>query len=162
MNLKKIKKLCKLNYKIINQINKDNDTKLLRMTLEDLFSLDISPKYKSKSPDFNKKLIQKIINKEKKVNDNETVRFVLNMTFGEWFDLFRNKKDIKDIQKQYQQNNDIKFDQIEKNFVYVDNLLDEMIKKQDEKYFRIFTFYIYNYERWFAIKSPRKNKSQNI
>ncbi len=160
--MKKIKKLCKLNYKIINQINKDNDTKLLRMTLEDLFSLDISPKYKSKSPDFNKKLIQKIINKEKKVNDNETVRFVLNMTFGEWFDLFRNKKDIKDIQKQYQQNNDIKFDQIEKNFVYVDNLLDEMIKKQDEKYFRIFTFYIYNYERWFAIKSPRKNKSQNI
>ena len=160
--MKKIKKLCKLNYKIINQINKDNDTKLLRMTLEDLFSLDISPKYKSKSPDFNKKLIQKIINKEKKVNDNETVCFVLNMTFGEWFDLFRNKKDIKDIQKQYQQNNDIKFDQIEKNFVYVDNLLDEMIKKQDEKYFRIFTFYIYNYERWFAIKSPRKNKSQNI
>ncbi len=84
------------------------------------------------------------------------------MTFGEWFDLFRNKKDIKDIQKEYQQNNDIKFDKIEKSFVYVDNLLKKMIKKQDENYFSLFIFYIYNYERWFAIKSPRNNKSQNI
>ncbi len=59
---KEQKGLCKLDYKIINQMNKDNDIKLLKMTLKDLFSLDISPKYKSKSPDFNKKLIQKKIN----------------------------------------------------------------------------------------------------
>ncbi len=84
------------------------------------------------------------------------------MTFGEWFDLFRNKKDIKDIQKEYQQNNDIQFEQIEKNFVYVDNLLNKMIKKQDEKYFSLFTFYIYNYERWFGIKSPRKIKAKTF
>ena len=156
----KDQKLCKLDYKIINQINKDNDIKLLRMTLEDLFSSDISPKYISKSSDFNKKLIQKKINKE--VKDYETFLFVLNMTFGEWFDLFRYKKDIKDIQKEYQQNKGIKFDKIAKSFVYVDNLLKKMIKKQDENYFSLFIFYIYNYERWFAIKSPRNNKSQNI
>ncbi len=84
------------------------------------------------------------------------------MTFGEWFDLFRNKKDIIDIQKEYQQNNDMKFEQIEKSFVYVNKLLDKMIKKQDKKYFSLITFYINNYERCFAIKSRRKNKSKNI
>ena len=158
----KDQKLCKLDYKIINQINKDNEIKLLRTTLEDLFSSDISPKYISKSTDFNKKLILKKIKPKEEVKDYDTVLFVLNMTFGEWFDLFRYKKDIKDIQKEYQQIDNIKFDKIAKSFVYVDNLLNKMIKKQDEKYFSLFIFFIYNYERWFAIKSPRKNKSQNI
>ena len=154
--------LYKLDYTIINQMNKDKDINLLKKALKDLFSSKISPRYTSKSPDFNEKLIQKIINKEEEVKDYETILFVLNMTFGEWLDLFRYKKDIKDIQKQYQQNDNIKFDKIEDNFVYVDNLLNKMIEDKDEKYFNLFTFYIYNYERWFDIKSPRKNKSQNI
>ena len=159
---KEQKGLCKLDYKIINQMNKDNDIELLKKTLKDLFSSDISTKYISKSSDFNRKLIQKIIKREEEVKDYETVLFVLNMTFGEWFDLFRYKKDIKDIQKEYQQIDNIKFDKIAKSFVYVDNLLHKMKEEHDEKYFSLITFYIYNYEKWFAIKSPRKNKSQNI
>ena len=56
------KRLNKLNYQFINQMNKDIDIELLKMTLKDLFPLDISPKYKSKSSDFNdfnKKLSKK-------------------------------------------------------------------------------------------------------
>ena len=158
-------RLYKLDYRFIDQLNKNIDIKYLKMTLKDLFSLDISSKYKNFSPDENQQLIQNIISHKEYVEDYDTVIFVFNMTFGEWLDLFTCKKDINDLKNQYKQNNNINFEKIGNNIVYVDNLLknlwNENIQKKDEKYFSFFIFYIYNYEKWFSIKSSRRRKRKN-
>ena len=65
--------------------------KILKMSLKDLYSLDISPKFKSKSKDYNKNLIKSIINNDK-IEDYSTIMFVFNLNFEDWMDLFTYKK----------------------------------------------------------------------
>ena len=54
----------------------------------------------------------------------------------------------------------INFEMIANKIACVNKLLEKMIKKNDEIYFSIFTFYLYNYEKWFAIQSSRSSKKQ--
>jgi hypothetical protein len=158
-------RLYKLDYKFITQLNKNIDIKYLKMPLKDLFSLDISTRYTKMSPDKNQQLIQKIINHKVYVEDYDTVIFVFNMTFMEWLELFTCKKDINDLKNQYKQYNNINFEKIGENIVCVDNLLGNILEdkkqKKEENYFSSFIFYIYNYERWFAVKSSRTRKIKN-
>ena len=58
------------------------------MPLKDFISLEISRKY----CEFNKEKMKKILKDEK---DNEKLNSLLNMTFGEWIDVFTFKKDIE-------------------------------------------------------------------
>ena len=152
-------KLVKLDYKYINQLNKDIDTKYLRMSLKDLASLEISSKFKNRTSDSNQQFIESVIDKKESVEDYETILFVFNMPFGEWIDLFTCKKDINELKDQYKEVNNINFDKIGKNIASVKELLEEMIENNDEEYFSFFTFYLYNYERWFSIKTARNRKS---
>jgi hypothetical protein len=155
-------KLAKLDYKYINQLNKDIDIKYLRMPLKDLASLEISTKFKNRTSDANQQYIKNVINKTEPVEDEDydTILFVFNMTFREWLDLFTCKKDINMLKAQYTGVNFVNFDKIGKNIDFLQKFLEDMIKKIDEKYFSFFTFYLYNYERWFSIKTARNRKSQ--
>ena len=126
------------------------------MPLKDLFSLDISPKYRKLEPEANKIKLEKILNE----NQDEVIQFVLNMTFRDWLDIFSYKKKIKELLYEYNvfdYSDDI-YSRIEKNLVGVDKLLNEIATNDNKYYFSNFTFYLYNYEIWFFTKKGRKSK----
>jgi hypothetical protein len=148
--------IYKLDYRFINQLNREIDLKYLNMPLKDLFSLDISPKYRKLAPEANKINIEKILNE----NQDEAIQFVLNMTFRDWLDIFSYKKKVKELLYEYNvfdYSDDI-YSRIEKNLVGVDKLLNEIATNDNKYYFSNFTFYLYNYEIWFFAKKGRKSK----
>ena len=70
-----------LDYKFIDKIKKEKELLLLKKPLKEIFSNKISPKYSTLSPDYNKKLIEIILHKEK---DNSNIMFAFNLTLEEW------------------------------------------------------------------------------
>ena len=135
------------------------------MKLRELVSLDISPKYIRVKESFNKEIITIIIKKEESVIDEtkekyyNTLMFVLNLTFREWLDLLTGKRNIQDLSSFYKVNGEINFDLIQKNFVGINQILNNF--DENENYFVRFVFYFYNYERWFYLIAGRiikKNK----
>ena len=126
--------LSKLDYKIIENINQDNDLALFNMPLKDIFSKDTSSKFKKTKKDdctdkyYNKKKLEKILENE----TDETVIFALNMTFVDWYDVFTYKKDIKDIINKYDMNNNMNIDiqKIESCLIKVDELLKKKLEKK--------------------------------
>ena len=151
-------KLLKLDYKFINRLKKDKESKILNMILKDIFSKDISPKYnKTKFPnDYNKKIIEKVL----KIKDDETILFVFNMSLRDWLDIFTLKKSILDIINGYSNINitNIDFGKIEKSWVGIDKLLKEIKEKNGEYYLTHFIICLYNYERWFYMRKTRNYK----
>jgi hypothetical protein len=150
----KEKLIKKIDYKqIVDNMKKESNLELLRLSLKDLLSKDISSKYSTLSKDFNKNIIDVISLNEK---ENEIISFVFNMTFGEWFDIFTFKKEIRDVK--VIDEDTIKF--IMQQFERVDKLLTDIYESHDKNYFSVFAYLIYNYERWFFIKQSRKSKQK--
>lgn len=85
--LTKNAQLLKLNYKYSNQLKRRVEFNLFKMKLEDLASLDISPKYVKFEQCYNKEIIRKIKEKDESIIDesNEkayhTLMFLFNLTF---------------------------------------------------------------------------------
>ena len=152
-------KLYKLDYQYINQLKKNEDMKILKMSLKDLYSLDVSPKFKSISKDYNKKLIQSIINNDK-IEDYSTIMFAFNLKFENWMELFTYKKNMNDIIEKYKGIDNVNKETIENNIIGVEDLLTKIADNNDENYFSIFTYLLYNYKRWFLIKSERLKKEE--
>ena len=150
-------RLYKLDYKYINQLKKEEDMNFLKMSLKELYSLDISPKYKKskESKDYNKQNIESII---KKVKDYPTIMLAFNLSFGDWMELFSYKRNINDIIKKYEGIHNVNEEIIEKSLIGANHLLNKILKNNDERYFSIFTLFLYNYKRWFYIKNRRNKK----
>ena len=148
--------IYKLDYRFINQLNREIDLKYLNMPLKDLFSLDVSPKYRKLPPNANEKKIEKIVNE----NQDETIQFVLNMTFRDWLDIFSYKKKVKELLYEYNVYDyyDDICSRIENNLVCVEDLFNKIATNDNKYYFSNFTFYLYNYEIWFFNKKGRKSK----
>ena len=120
--------LKKIAYKkIIDDTKRENNLLFLKMPLKEIFSNNISSKYRITNKNLNKNRIEALLTKKK---DNEIIMFVLNMTFGDWFDIFIYKKELKDFK----------------------------ILNFGKDYFSYFVYLIYNYERWFFIKQGRQRK----
>ena len=157
-------KLCKLDYKYSNAINRAIEFKLFRMQLKELVSPDISPKYVKVHKYYNREIIEKMINKDERLindikeNDYNTLMFVLNLTFREWLDLLTGKRNFQDLSSYYKVNGEINFDLIKKNFVGINQILNNF--DENENYFARFIFYFYNYERWFYLKAGRIIKKE--
>ena len=49
---------------------------------------------------------------------------------------------------------------IENNIIGVEDLLQSIADNNDENYFSIFTYLLYNYKRWFLIKKGRIKKEE--
>ena len=124
----------------VNNLKKDKEIILLNMPLKDLVSLDVSNKYASNAS-FNKEKMEKILEEEK---DNTIINSILNMTFGEWIDVFTFKKEI---------NYYLEFNELQ-------DVLIDLYNKEDEEYFSRFIFYLFNYKNWFQNKKPRKPKKR--
>ena len=144
-------KIKKLDYnKIVNITNKNFNLQLLKMTLKDFISQDISKKFKNSKLDYNKRVIEEILVKEK---NNEILNYVFNiLTFGDWIDIFIYKRELTDFDNE---KNKI----IMNNLIRVDKLLINIYEEEnDENYFSRFISILYNFERWFFIKKERKTK----
>ena len=154
---KKKYKLYKIDYKYIKQLKKEEDLKIFMKSLKDLFSLDISPKYKNISQLHNKNTINAII-EDKELRNYQAIMFALNLSFKEWLELFTYKKNIYEIKKHNEGFENI-IEEIEKSMIYVEVLLTKILEKNDNHFLSIFTFFLYNYEEWFLIKRERTYKN---
>ena len=132
--------LEKLNYKkYINNLKKEKEMELFNMKIKDFVSLEISAKSCWKfNKNYNKNIMKKLLEEEK---DNEIINSFLNMTFGEWIDIFTLKRKLND----------------NLNFNGLRDALDKLSKENDE-YFTRFIFYLFNYKNAFENKVGRNSK----
>ena len=140
-NIKEDFKLLKLDYgKYINNLKRDNEIKLFNTKLKDLASFQRSSKYRSNiEEDINKTKINDILKHEK---NNEKISMQLNMSFGEWIDIFTFKKNLE---------NEMEFDGLKL-------VLDKLADSSDEEYLSRLIFFLFNYKRWFFNKKGRRKK----
>ena len=134
--------LLKLSYKkYIDKLKKKNELDLFKMKIKNLVSLETSSKYSiNKDKDFNKKSINKILEEEK---DNKVLINLLNLSFGDWIDIFTLKDNIE---------NSFKFNGLEE-------ALKDISDKNEEEYFSRFIFYLFNYQNYFYNKKGRRPKT---
>ena len=142
--------LQKLNYKqYIDKLKKEDEIKLFSLKLKDFVSLKINAKCSLKfSEDYNKIIMKKILEEEK---NNEVINSFLNMTFGEWIDVFTLKRKLN----------------YNSNFNGLQNTLNKLSKEEedddDDEYFTRFILYLFNYKNSFQNKkgrNPKKSKNK--
>ena len=151
--------LLKHDYKYIDQLNRKKNLDLFEMPLMDLFSLDISGKYKSKSKDYNEKMIKEIIQQKFEHEDYDTIMFLFRISLNDYIELFTYKKDIFEVMYKYNAIN-VNYSKIKENLIGANHLLNEISKNNDDKYFTLFLLYTFNFQRWFYIKKGRNRKSK--
>lgn len=158
LNVDNQNKLVKLDYSLINEIKRESELNLLDKPLKEIFSLNISTKYKAKSAKYNKLIIDKIINNELPLNsDYQTKVFVLNITYGDFIECFTHKKNIEDLNNSFK---NINYENIKANFPFVESLLYELCNKNDSKYVCLFLFYLFNFKRYLLLKQVRERKDK--
>ena len=149
------KKLKDLEHKLIRQMKRDTNIKLLDMPLKEVFSKKISSKFKTFDEKSNELYIQKIMNEEKR---DEIIMFFFNLKLKEWIDLFTMKNNIENIKSLSLKSRT----EIKKKLPRVDFMLNEILKKNNEKYLSYFIFYLYNFENYFLSKQSRRSKFERI
>ena len=133
----------KLNYKeYIDSIERKENLNFLQRPIKDILSYEISSKFSKFPNDWNKKMINSILNSNK---EDKIINYIFDMTFKEWIEIFLFKKKTK-------------YELIEKSLPTINSLLKDILSKNDEYYLSMFIFYLYNYERWFYIKAGRNRK----
>ena len=156
-------KFLKLDYQknINNSSTREKDLNLLKMPLKSIISLDISSKYRPKPSNFNKLIIEKIINKEIFVgNDYNTIMFVLNLEYKKFIDLITHKKKIEDFINDSNEK-DINCEKIKENLSKIELLFYKKLKSYEGLFASLFLFYLYNLERYIALKQKRSKKTNN-
>ncbi len=146
-------KLLKISYEFIDRLKRDEELKSLNSSLKDFASKKISEKYTTKSKQFNKKLIKKIL----KNQNDKTILFAFNLSLRDWIDLYCHKKTINQFLNEYkinEQEKDTK--RINKSLNRIDKLLCDIKNKNSEEYLMSFIFLLYNYEIWFFFKKSKK------
>ena len=132
--------LKKIDYDYVNQLKKDVDLEYLSMTIKELLSKNISSKFKKLEKSMNATNIEKILLIEK---DNYEINYIFNLTFREWIDIFTLKK---------------------KSSIKINGIGDFLQKiyenNKEERYFSLFVYCLYNYEKWFLYKKGRNTKDK--
>ena len=158
--LPKNQKLLKIDFQVFSKIiNVEKNREFLKMTLAEIFSQNISPIYSKiiteNGAKYNKKIIDEIMK-----SNNEKAKSLLQITYKEGLDLYRFKENETNL-KQVLGNeiiNEIKG--------RVDEFLYEIFEKEKEKigereaddYVSSLLVMVYNYERWFFLKTPKIKK----
>lgn len=146
-NKKNIFKLRNLYYgKYVNDLKKENEMNLFETKLKDFASRQASEKnFKNKEFDenYNKNQIVSILEEEK---HNEKINMLLNMTFGEFIDIFSLMKNLDD---------DLEFNGLQNTLkgIYED-------ENNSREYFSRFVFYLFNYKAWFNNRKGRKGRKE--
>lgn len=150
-------KLKNINYQNVNKLAKKNELELFEMTIEQVISKEISPKYTNFDPNYNKETIAQILEERR---DNEVLKSIFYMTYRQWLDIFVLK--INNINYKNHEYLDglgqAIFEKIEKNMPKISETLINIYSKDNIEYLPSFLFYLYNYEKLFLIK---RNRSEN-
>ncbi len=166
------KGILKLNPKLIGNINlkKNEVEKLMKITFKEIFSYDISVRYKKNDTNANLKLIENIYMENKQY----FVKFILDLTFIEGYNIYNYQTDINEFlnlfkDKNYNENTIKKFyDKFEKIDVLLKKVYNEEKKDNSklediEDYIDRISILSVNYENWFERKfyrSSNKNKKE--
>ena len=130
-----LKKISKINKK-----GKLDNLNLLNLTIKDYISKDISRKISTLPLDYNKRIIQKLLEDEE---NKDIFNFIFNeLKLEDWLDIYLYKKEIDN------------FIEIRESLIRIDKTFLEM-KKVDKLYLNCFTLMIYNYKRYFSNKEGR-------
>ena len=137
IRLKKVKNPLVIAYK------KEENEKLLKMSVEELLSSEISDKFKTLPKDYNKKQIEKI----KKENDEE-LNSILKKNFLEMIELYTNKT---------------REDNIFKYFRRIDKDLEEFRNEGvDEEYIKLYTTIANEFEDNIKRIFPREKRKKKL
>ena len=147
-------KLFKIDYDYINEIKRIKELKYLKMKLKDLFSLNNTKRIRKYKPDYNKRIIDYIIDKD------ETIKFVLNLTYNDFIELFLRKKNIEDITNDFNAESEtINYEEIKKNIPPLEEFCYEILKKNDVEYTNFIIFFLFNFERALKLKQKRVKRN---
>ena len=143
----KIDSILNIKQKQLINTNVDENIEFLNKSLKEIFSEEISGKYKNYPKNYNKIVIEELY----KAENNQNVIKVLNMTFLECIKYFRKEAHIID-------NEDYAcLRGLEKIYENLSEHLKED-DKNDEKFIRMFTDLINNFENIFYNKKPRAKR----
>ena len=156
INLKiKSIKLLKIDYGYIKEIKRKKELNYLKMKLKDLFSLNNTNRISKYRPDYNKEIINYIIGKD------ETIKFVLNLTYNDFIELFLRKKNIEDIRNDFNAESEtINYEEIKKNIPPFEEFCYEILKKNDVEYTNFIIFFLFNFERALKLKQKRVKRNK--
>ena len=152
-------KLVKINFQDFSKvINTNENIRFLKMELSEIFSKNISKVYSKKIQEkdginLNKNIIEEIMK-----SDNEKAKTLLKLTYKDALDLYRFKENenLKKILDDKDINEKRRFDE------FLFNTFEKEIKKIGEEkaydFVSSLMVMVYNYERWFLLKFPRKKR----
>ena len=149
-----------IDYKCLaNKKNKKDNLELLKLSIKDFLSQNISTRYKSldlNSSQCNKTIINFLCSD---LYNKDLFNFIFNkLNFGDWLNIFIYNKNIND----YPEYNSLAIKHvliINKSLIGIDSFLKEL--SEDKDYLYCFILLIYNYKRYFSIKSGRKGRKMN-
>ena len=145
-NSKKLKPklLYKLSQKQVEKSKTEYNKILLNRSLQSIFSEDISTKYKIKNPNYNKELIEKLLN-EKDENKRLTFQKIFNLTFIESLKHFRGSIFINELSEMK---------------TFKDYLTKKDFGNNSKEYREILIIYMNNFEKIVMEKRSRKNNKK--
>ena len=152
INSEKFKLLKKNDYKIrVKKTSKLSNLDLLNLTIYEYISNNINSKFKHFPFNYNKLIIQKLL-------EDEQNKDIFNLIFNklkieDWLDIFIYKKEIDNFINNKQLNNS-KINIIKENLIRIDNNFFE-ITKDDKIYLHCFALMIYNLKRYLLMKEGR-------
>ena len=136
------KKLLKINQKQIKNSTVKNNIQFLSISLKDYFSDNISTKYKNYHLDYNKKLIESLLNEENEEIKNFFEK-LFNLTPLDCLKHFRYEENIKELEG------------LERLH---DSYKKFKEKNDSEMYIKKYEFYVQNFENIIHMKKGRKPK----
>lgn len=164
------KKFLKINtQEIFANLKKKEITKLMKTQFKEIFSQQISIKYKKYKPDSNKKLIEEIYKEDKQY----FIIFILNLTFIDGLYIFDGEISIESFKKLIKIKNieERTIIQFYNNFDKINSFLKKIYFQEMKNYYseQVIQDYIHrisllciNYENWFNRKYNRKSNKMNI
>ena len=101
--------------------------KILDMTIKKLMSKDISPKYKNFEKDYNKKIIEELLNDKTNDCNTEILVYVFNLKVIKWLNIFLGKTELN-----WNLFGEKKVE-LKKNIRRIDKYLKEEFQDKDDK-----------------------------
>ena len=137
------------------KIKKDENLALLRKKIKEYLSNIISKKNGDFPPDYNEKVIEKLLEDKK---NKDIFSFIFNLTLDNWIQIFTYKKDLQYFNINNQLSEE-KLNIIENNLIKIDNIILKLNEFKKE-YFHCFALIIYNIKEFFSKKERRERRER--
>lgn len=145
LNEKNNFQLLKTDYKQVIKNKVDYNLNFLNKKLKDIFSDNVSTKYRKYSLQYNKKIIEQLLNEKDEAKKNLFEK-IFNLTFFDCLKYFRGEIEIEELE----------------GLVKLDEACEKFKKEKDyENYIPIFKTFIFNFEKIIKNKKVR-NKGKKI